>query len=193
VNGDKKDAIDEAMLNEMVRLRAENKRLEEKWREPGSRAWVECGRRQQLEHDIRGLLGAPAESQSVSGLRMMLQRILETSGRGPGHELSAPVAATEGAREVLRVWRLPEAGMLVVLDPNLRRPESDGTEVDQDPFDWGRVLHDVAKHVADYWGAHYEAEDGEPARREIILATIVEAFEAEAKHETSTTRPLPVD
>lgn len=193
MKADEKAAIDEAMLNELVRLRAENKRLDEKWREPGTRAWAECGRRQQLEHDIRELLASPECTWTVGSLRRMLKRILDTGARGPGHELSVPLNAAEGAREVLRVWRLPKTGMLVVLDPHLRRPDEDGNEPDQDPFDWGLVLHDVAKHVSDYWCAHYADQSGDPVRREAVLATIVEAFETESKHETTTIRPVPVD
>lgn len=167
------------MRERIGELKAQSASFEKRWREAGSRAWRECGRRQQLEHDLRELIGRPMIDASVDSLKWWLVKFLEGGALGPGHELDAPVLrdSDEGDREVLRVWLNHQTGRaLFAADCRL------GLYDDVcDPRDWGKMLHDVAKHVAD-WYATLPAEDLVHFECKSVIADIERGFDEEKTH-----------
>lgn len=79
------------------------------------------------------------------------------------HELELPdgVHDAETALEVLRAW-IADGGLHVIFDPETFR---------HDVSEWGRLLADIAQHVA-----HAVELDGQMTRGD-ALASMVEAFE----------------
>jgi hypothetical protein len=191
--------VNAALARDVQRLRKESASFEARWREAGDRAMSECGRRQQLESDLRGMLASPPEAWRVSGMFDMLRRFIESSSRGLGHELAVPLSrvTTEGAREILRVWTLPDDTIMVALDGTAglaaRAGRDDDDEREYEPARWGVLLHDVAKNVATWYASRMEDENGNCADPDNVITLIETRFAYEAVRPTSDARELRRD
>lgn len=103
--------------------------------------------------------------------------------------LTIPPVTTVKSHEILRIWEQEDGKIAVSLTLERYDARTPG-----DPIDWGVVLHDAAKIVADaYVEKVFDRRTGLRVDRQHVLDRIKQGFVEEHDDPTTSTHDVPLD